>query len=613
MKMRFVASFLVVIVLIVVMAGLVSAQNSASDTADGKGISVSGKRLSEAEIDSSGSSEGPGQNSTLIHVVAMAIVLALVAGLVVSVKQRLDVQQALDRSEQRLRAMLDASKDVAFVTTDLAGGNSKILDFSSGAEALFGYSRDEVVGKPVAELYANEESKSLDKIYNAQETQQHPLSTKPTLVRKSGQEFPAMMTTYAIHNGQGEAHTALGLAVDMSDYRRTEEDQRRLLGQMQHAEKLEGLESLAGGVAHDFNNMLVGVLGNADLALMDLAPLSPARASVEQIKTAAIEASELTRQLLAYAGKGHFVIELVNLNNLVEGISQLLRASVSKKVILDYDFAEDLPPVEVDTSQIRQLLVSLATNASDAIKGESGRITISTSEITASDEELASTYLDDDLPGGDYVCLEVADTGPGMDEATVERIFDPFFTTKEMGRGIGLASVLGIVRGHKGAITVHSEIEKGSAFRVLLPASGKELRTEEQITGRHGHDSDEATETVLIVDDEETVRTVTSTMLSRHGYTVLTASDGMKGVDIFRENADQIDVVLLNMTMPELSGPEAYKMMKEIDSKVKVILCTGFGEQDSKKSFANHGLAGFIQKPFEMDALLGLLKEVLSV
>ena len=420
------------------------------------------------------------------------------------------------------------------------------------------------------------------------------------------------MTTYAIHSEQGEAHTALGLAVDMSDSRKSAGSDQRTLAQMQHAEKLEGLESLAGGVAHDFNNMLVGVLGNADLALMDLAPLSPARASVEQIKTAAIEASELTRQLLAYAGKGHFVIELVNLNHLVKGIAQLLRASVSKKVIIDYDFAEDLPPVEVDTSQIRQLLVSLVTNASDAMKGNSGRISITTKEVTVSTEDLASAYLDDDLPTGDYVSLGVADSGPGMDEATAERIFDPFFTTKESGRGIGLAAVLGIVRGHKGAISVESNPGKGSEFHVLLPASDKELLTEEEFSGRNSANSEEVSETVLIVDDEETVRRVTSAMLSRHGYTVLTASNGREGVNIFRENADQIDVVLLNMTMPELSGPEAFKMMRNIDPKARVILCTGFGEKDSRESFEDEGLAGFIQKPFEMDALLGLFKEVLS-
>lgn len=612
MKMNFIVSSLVVITLTFMTAGSVSAQNDASGDAVEEGIVTSENTQPGAEIDSGDPSE-ESKYTLIIHIGSVAFVLALVAGLGVNVRKRLQVQQELDRSQQRLRAMLDASKDVAFITIDLSGGSSKILDFSSGAETLFGYSRNEVVGKPVAELYADEKAEDLDKTYEFHENQQHPLSTEPTLVRKSGQKFPAIMTTYAIHNEQGDAHTALALAVDMSDNRKTEDDQRRLLGHIQHAEKLAGLENLAGGVAHDFNNMLVGVIGNADLALMDLSPLSPARTSVEHIKTAAVKASELTRQLLAYAGKGHFVIELVNLNKLVKGISQLLRASVSKKIVLDYEFAEDLPPVEVDTSQIRQLLVSLITNASGAMTGESGRIAITTSERTASSDELVSIYLDDDLPEGNYVCLEVSDTGPGMDELTVEHIFDPFFTTKETGRGIGLAAVLGIVRGHKGAVNVDSEPGKGSTFRVLFPASDKELRTEEEITGKRGPDSGEVSETVLIVDDEETVRRVGSTMLSRHGYTVLTASDGRKGVDIFRENADQIDVVLLNMTMPELNGPETYEIMRKIDPEVKVILCTGFEEEDTKKSFANHGLAGFIQKPFEMDLLLSKLEEVLSV
>jgi CheY-like chemotaxis protein len=379
---------------------------------------------------------------------------------------------------------------------------------------------------------------------------------------------------------------------------------------MQQTQKLESLGVLAGGIAHDFNNLLVAILGNAGLALMELPKESPARQTVQAIETAAQRAAELTRQMLAYSGKGKFVIEPLNLSKLVEEMAHLLEVSVSKRAVLKYRFAPNLPPIEGDATQIRQIIMNLITNASDAIGERSGVISISTGLMHCDRAYLQSSYLDSDLPEGDYVYLEVADTGEGMDEATRERIFDPFFTTKFTGRGLGLAAVLGIVRGHSGAIKLYSEMGRGSTFKVMLPAAA--LLDQSGAEPSHGSTAPAAAETraltVLVVDDDETVRSVTRRMLEHAGYTVLQAADGVEALEIYGANPG-IDVVLLDMTMPHMDGEETFRELRRISGDVKVVLTSGYNEQDATERFAGKGLAGFIQKPYRPAELVAKITE----
>jgi C4-dicarboxylate-specific signal transduction histidine kinase len=260
------------------------------------------------------------------------------------------------------------------------------------------------------------------------------------------------------------------LQAEIAERKREEEERRLLERQIQHAQKLESLGVLAGGIAHDFNNLLVGILGNAGLALMRLAPDDPTRPTVEAIHASAMRAAELTKQMLAYSGRGKFVVQPVSLTDVVAEMSELLGASITKKAAVEFDFAPDLPPIEADATQIRQVVMNLITNASEAIGEGSGRITLRTGVVRADRALFASTHLDDDLPEGDYAFMEVADTGCGMDEETRAKIFDPFFTTKFMGRGLGLAAVLGIVRGHRGTIRVTSAPGEGTTVSVYLPA-----------------------------------------------------------------------------------------------------------------------------------------------
>lgn len=390
-----------------------------------------------------------------------------------------------------------------------------------------------------------------------------------------------------------------------------EHNRRKLETQIQHAQRLESLGVLAGGIAHDFNNLLVSVIGNADLALMDMTVLSSARSRILAIKTAGQRAAELTTQMLAYSGKGRFVVEPVNLNELIEEMGQLLQVSIPKSVVLKPNFSPNLPAIEADSSQMRQVVMNLITNAAEAIGEQNGVIHVSTGIVEADRQYLTDAYLNENLPEGDYVFLEVSDTGCGMDEATRQKIFDPFFSTKFTGRGLGLAAVLGIIRGHHGAINVYSEVNRGTTFKILLPATKQQARKQGD-----QEDSDmrewRSDGTLLVVDDEEGILSVMKMTLERCGFEVLTAKNGRDGIDIFRKQAPRIRAVILDMTMPEMNGEESYRELRRIRSDVPVILSSGHSEQDATSRFSGKGLAGFVKKPFTLKELTSKVREVLE-
>ena len=406
---------------------------------------------------------------------------------------------------------------------------------------------------------------------------------------------------------------------DITEHKGAEEQRLNLERQVQHAQKLESLGVLAGGIAHDFNNLLMVILGNADLAMDELASHAPARDNIEEVLKASRRAAELAKQMLAYSGKGRFVVEPIRLGELVEEMAHLLDVSVSKKAVLKYNFADNLPTFDGDATQIRQIIMNLITNASEAIGDESGVIALSTGAMDCDRAYLDGVHeillagMDEPLPDGLYVYLEVADTGCGMDAETIGKVFDPFFTTKFTGRGLGMAAVLGIVRGHRGAIKVYSEVGKGTTFKALFPAS--ELPAGGDVIQRP--DLDQLAEwhgrgTVLIADDEETICAVGKRMLGKMGFSVLTAANGREAVEIFGAHADEIVCILLDLTMSHMDGEQAFRELRRIRSDVAVILCSGYNEQDATQRFAGKGLAGFIQKPYHMRELRGKLMQVLS-
>ena len=397
---------------------------------------------------------------------------------------------------------------------------------------------------------------------------------------------------------------------DVTERKRAAEQQKNLEAKLQQAQKLESLGLLAGGIAHDFNNLLMGVLGNAEIALLELPPESPARGELKNITTAALRAAELTKQMLAYSGKGKFVVQALNLSKLVEEMPHLLQVSISKNVVLKYNVAGNLPAIEADAGQIRQVVMNLISNASEAIGEKSGVVTVSTGLMEADRSYLSKTYLDENLPEGCYVSLEVADTGCGMDEQTRQKIFDPFFTTKFTGRGLGLAAVLGIVRGHGGALKIDSEPNRGSTFSVLFPASRQ--AAEESVGPSATEQEWRGSGVVLVVDDEETVRIAAKRILEIRGFTVLTAEDGREALKIFRSRADEIVAVLLDLTMPHLGGEATFRELLRIRPDVRVVLSSGYNEQEITSRFAGKGPAEFIQKPYGVRLLGEKIRQVLE-
>ena len=375
---------------------------------------------------------------------------------------------------------------------------------------------------------------------------------------------------------------------------------------MVQAQKLESLGLLAGGVAHDFNNILTAIIGNVDLSLMKLPEGSPVADNLHQIEKAATRAAYLAKQMLAYSGKGRFIIEKVDLNRVIVELRNILEASISRNADLVLKLQKPLPAVEADANQVRQILMNLAMNASEAIGEDSGAITISTGSVDYDRDGLKDVLLGQGMAEGSYVFLEVADTGCGMEKEVRGKIFDPFFTTKFTGRGLGLAAVHGIVRGHKGGMKISSEPGKGSRFTVLLPASGAST---EDAAPESRQDDWKGEGKILLVDDEESVRGIGTGLLSELGFTTVLAGDGREALAVFKDNRD-IRAVILDLTMPRMDGQQCFRELRLVDPGVKVIMSSGFSEQDVVQKFAGQGLAGFIQKPYNLRALREIMRKI---
>ena len=368
----------------------------------------------------------------------------------------------------------------------------------------------------------------------------------------------------------GQVVGASAIARDITDRRRAEEQQRRLEEQLQQGQKLESLGVLAGGIAHDFNNLLVGILGNAELVLDGMPTDARERESIERIRRSANRAADLTKQMLAYSGKGRFVVEPLDLSARVREMSELLNTSMSKSVRLHKELAEDLPRIEADAAQMSQVIMNLITNASEAIGDGGGTVSLRTGVMEVDAGYLAGARVGADAPGGQYVYIEVCDSGCGMDEETAARIFEPFFTTKFTGRGLGLAAVLGIVRGHHGAIKVESSPGQGTAIRVMFPVTGRTVRA--HASSPRTSPTPNGAGTVLVVDDEEEVRSVARDILERDGFRVLLAEDGRVAQTVFREHAADIDVVLLDLTMPHAGGEATLDEIRRVRNDAAVVV-----------------------------------------
>ncbi|MCB2186811.1 MAG: PAS domain S-box protein [Deltaproteobacteria bacterium] len=378
---------------------------------------------------------------------------------------------------------------------------------------------------------------------------------------------------------------------------------------MQQFQKLETLGLVAGGVAHDFNNLLAGIMGYAELALLELEPGSKLQQNLEQIARISRRASELTGQMLAYSGKGRTVKEPLDLSALVREMTSLLHATLPPRLEIQLELADNLPPVMADSGQVNQVFMNLVTNAAEAIGDQPGLIKISTGLMYCDRAYLQDTFLYESQSDDLYAWLEVTDNGLGMDPAMVKKIFDPFFTTKFTGRGLGLAATLGIVRSHRGAIKIASQPGQGSTFRLLLPVGPRRaaLPPVPRSVPEYG-----LVGAILVVDDEEYLLEVARQRLERVGMQVFTACGGQEALDKFSRHLGEIDVVVLDLSMPDLPGSEVLAQLRGMSPRIPVILTSGYNQEEINKRFGPQEAEGFLQKPYTTRSLLQKLREVLG-
>ncbi len=414
-------------------------------------------------------------------------------------------------------------------------------------------------------------------------------------------------------DAQGAPLRMVGTHLDITARKQLEERRLEMERNLLHAQKLESLGVLAGGIAHDFNNLLMAILGNLDLACLDVTPDQPVCAHLHAAETAVLRAADLTRQMLAYAGRGQYLITSVNISTLIEAMVNLLRSSVAKTAQITLQLDTALPHIAADVTQIEQIVMNLLINASEAMADRAGEINVATRLLELNAQQLAQSRLQERPPAGRFVCLEVTDNGCGMDAATLQRVFDPFFTTKFTGRGLGMAAVLGIVRSHHGAIFITSTPARGTTVQVMLPAepADQAAATPAPATGRLSWRAT-ALRTVLIVDDEEMVRKVCAEMVRCLGGTPLLAADGDEARHVYASQCADIACVLLDLTMPKRDGVQVLHELQAINPAVAVILSSGYTYQDAVGRFDGLGLAGFIQKPYDMTTLAHELQRIVG-
>ena len=521
------------------------------------------------------------------------------------ITDRKQADAALRASEEKFAQIFKLSPD-AIALTRMKDG--LYLDVNNVFLELVGWSYEEIIGHRSlpGDLDTWCDPKDRERMVQAIQEKGEVSALEAEFRGKDGRIIHGLMSArvMVINNET----CILTITRDISEQLKRQEEQKNLERQMLQVQKLESLGVLAGGIAHDFNNILMAVIGNCDLAQRRLNETSPAMENLRQIKLATSKAADLSNQMLAYSGKGKFVVEPLDLSRIIEEMEQILTISSSKKATLRYDLSPNLPSVEADATQIRQIVMNLVINASDAIGNNTGVIAISTGAMECTRNYLKSTWIDENLQEGYYVFIEVADTGSGMSEEALKRIFEPFYSTKFTGRGLGMAAVLGIVRGHKGAIKIYTEIGKGSTLKVLLPASTAPVakqKVESQSSPLKGQGL------VLLVDDEEAVLNIGKDMLVEFGFDVVTATDGAEGLKIFEQQHSQIRLVLMDLTMPNMDGEEAFREFRKIDPGVKVIICSGYNKQEVSQKFVGKGLAGFLKKPYMFDELQNAIQGIL--
>lgn len=524
--------------------------------------------------------ESPNHNK----VIAVAIVSK-------DITERRQAEESLRKSEEKYRLLIENSNEAIFIIQ-----SEQIIFANKRFPQMLGYNPEEILNTRFLNLVLDEDR---DLVYNRQQSIMREENSTSNytfrIINKDGSTHWAETNSVFIQWDNGPA--TLNFMRDVTRQKKTE-------ARLFQAQKMESIGTLAGGIAHDFNNMLMGIQGHASLALLLTDTYTPAHEHLKTIETLVMSGADLTKQLLGFARGGKYEVKTININSLIYRTSETI-GRTKKEITIHHNLANDLWLTDVDPGQIEQVLLNLYVNAWQAMPG-GGDLYLSTSNTVLEENHLK----DFNEKNGNYVKISVTDTGVGMDEKTKDRIFEPFFTTKEMGRGtgLGLASVYGIIKNHNGFINVSSKKGHGTTFNIYLPVSANaEIKKQK---AQQNREISGGTETIFIVDDESLILDVGRDLLESLGYKVLTAGNGTIAINIYKQFQKTIDLVILDMVMPEMNGGEIFDELKKINADVKVLLSSGYSINGQASKIISRGCVGFIQKPFTMRDIASQLRQI---
>jgi PAS domain S-box-containing protein len=519
-----------------------------------------------------------------------------------NISERLKSEEALRQSEEKYRSILEGIEE-GYFEVDLAGD---FTFFNNALRKILGYTREELLGTNNREYTSNKTARKIFRVFNrVYHTGRSARVLNYEVIAKDGSKKILDLSVSLKRDSDQEPMGFRGLVRDVTEHLIAEKEKERMAAQIQQAQKMEAIGTLAGGIAHDFNNLLMGFQGNLSLMLMEMNPDNPYYDYLTNMEDYVKRGSDLTRQILGFARGGKYEVKLTNLNDLLEQSSQMF-GRTKKEILIHKKFQKDPWTVEVDRGQIEQVLLNLFVNAWQAMP-TGGDLYLQTENVTLQKEDWNKPYA---LKSGPYVKISVTDSGVGMDRDALERIFEPFYTTKEVSRGtgLGLASAYGIIKNHSGMIEATSEKGHGSTFNIYLPKSDKDFleekpAPEKALKGR---------ETVLLVDDEEMVADVGGKMLKKLGYQIVLAESGRTALQLFEKMQDRIDLVILDMIMPDMGGSETFDQLKAISPDIKVLLSSGYSIDGQASEIMKRGCNGFIQKPFNLKHFSQKVREILD-
>jgi two-component system cell cycle sensor histidine kinase/response regulator CckA len=544
---------------------------------------------------------GPDTFQTWTRILVLCLFAIFGSHVQYTLSKRREADDALRESEEKYRTILENIEE-GYFETDLEG---HLTFFNNPFCKIMGYSPSQLMGMNTRQYMTPETAERMDRM--AERLREHRMPENATdydVIRPGGDKVMLELSFSLREDPDGRPIGFRGVLRDVSERKKAEEEKHKLETQLQQAQKMESIGTLAGGIAHDFNNILMGIQGNASLMLLKINSEHPNFEKIKNIEQYVQNGTALTKQLLGFARRGKYLVKATDLNEIIDKSSSLF-ARTRKEIRVHTNLFAAIWSAEVDRGQIEQVLLNLYVNAWQAMP-DGGDLYLNTENIIL-DGSYVKPYK---VEPGRYVKISVTDTGVGIDPETQKRIFEPFFTTKEMGRGtgLGLASVYGIIKSHGGYINVYSELDQGTTFTIYLPASGKEAMEDEAASVA----IIKGTGTILLIDDEKMILDVGRELLEELGYTVLPVMGGQQAIDVFEKNQDKVDLIIMDMIMPGMSGGETFDRLKEIKQEAKILLSSGYSIDGQATKILRRGCDGFIQKPFNMNQLAEKIQRILT-